>query len=160
MFPGRGGADGTAAIIPLPVTADDRAACAATDVLRRVGEKWSVLVLALLAQRAYGFNELDRTIHGLSRRMLTRTLRLLERDGLVRRTAAVQQWQGSEYGLTDLGRSLLPLVIALGEWAVDHDTDIRRAHASFDASTATDAPVEAGGVVGAGTTGGRGIPIA
>ncbi|MEV4624942.1 helix-turn-helix domain-containing protein [Micromonospora sp. NPDC049523] len=140
MFPGRAGPDGgSAVILPLPVTAEDRAACAVTDVLRRVGEKWSVLVLALLAQRAYGFNELDRAIHGLSRRMLTRTLRLLERDGLVRRTAAAQPWQGSEYSLTDLGRSLLPLVVALGEWAVDHDTDIRRAHASFDASIGTEA---------------------
>ena len=49
-------------VLPLPVTATDRAGCAATDVLRRVGEKWSVLVLALLHERPYGFNELDRAI--------------------------------------------------------------------------------------------------
>jgi DNA-binding HxlR family transcriptional regulator len=107
-------------VLPLPVTLADRASCAATDILRRVGEKWSVLILALLADRPYGFNELDRTVHGLSRRILTRTLRTLESDGLVRRRQTPER---VEYALTDLGRSLLPLVIAIGEWAIEHASD-------------------------------------
>ncbi|MEU1400278.1 helix-turn-helix domain-containing protein [Micromonospora zamorensis] len=110
----------------LPVTLADHAACPATDVLRRVGEKWSVLVLAVLRERPHGFNELDRTIHGLSRRILTRTLRTLESDGLISRQQTPER---VEYALTDLGRSLLPLVIAVGEWAVAHAPDIERARA-------------------------------
>ncbi|MBL7257928.1 winged helix-turn-helix transcriptional regulator [Paractinoplanes lichenicola] len=103
-------------LLPLPVTAADRETCAATDVLRRVGEKWSVLILALLSERPYGFNELDRTVVPVSRRILTRTLRTLEADGLIKR--------GEKYELTGLGRSLLPLVVALGEWAVAHADEI------------------------------------
>ncbi|RKR86822.1 HxlR family transcriptional regulator [Micromonospora pisi] len=110
----------------LPVTLADRAACTATDILRRVGEKWSVLILAVLDERPYGFNELDRTIHGLSRRILTRTLRTLESDGLISREQTPER---VEYALTDLGRSLLPLVIAVGEWAVEHASDIEQARA-------------------------------
>ncbi|MEK8107388.1 helix-turn-helix domain-containing protein [Micromonospora sp. M12] len=89
-----------------------------------MGEKWSVLVLAVLRERPYGFNELDRTIHGLSRRILTRTLRTLESDGLISRQQTPER---VEYALTDLGRSLLPLVIAVGEWAVAHASDIEQA---------------------------------
>ncbi|GAA1839380.1 winged helix-turn-helix transcriptional regulator [Asanoa iriomotensis] len=111
-------------VLPLPVTPADRAACAATDVLRRVGEKWSVLVLALLSDRPRGFNELDRAVEGLSRRILTRTLRTLETDGLVSRRETAQR---VEYALTDLGRSLLPLVIAIGEWAVQHAPELNAA---------------------------------
>ncbi|MEV0717342.1 helix-turn-helix domain-containing protein [Asanoa sp. NPDC050611] len=111
-------------VLPLPVTEADRSTCAATDVLRRVGEKWSVLVLAVLREGPYGFNELDRTIAGVSRRILTRTLRTLESDGLVSRRETPDR---VEYALTDLGRSLLPLVIAIGEWAVEHTPQITEA---------------------------------
>ncbi|WP_326552236.1 winged helix-turn-helix transcriptional regulator [Micromonospora sp. NBC_01813] len=113
-------------VIPIPVTAADHAACAATDILRRVGEKWSVLILAVLSDGPYGFNELDRAVHGLSRRILTRTLRILEADGLVSRR---QHPDRVEYALTDLGRSLLPLIIAIGEWAVAHASEISAARA-------------------------------
>ncbi|MDG4798754.1 helix-turn-helix domain-containing protein [Micromonospora sp. WMMD1082] len=113
-------------VLRLPVTPADHDACAATDILRRVGEKWSVLILAVLQDRPYGFNELDRAVQGLSRRILTRTLRLLEGDGLVSRRSTAER---VEYALTDLGRSLLPLIIALGEWAVAHASDIEQARA-------------------------------
>lgn len=113
-------------VVPIPVTPAGHAACAATDILRRIGEKWSVLILALLSDGPYGFNELDRAVHGLSRRILTRTLRTLEADGLVSRR---QQPDRVEYALTDLGRSLLPLVIAIGEWAVVHAQEISDARA-------------------------------
>jgi DNA-binding HxlR family transcriptional regulator len=113
-------------VLHIPVTPADRDACAATEVLRRVGEKWSVLVLALLSAGPYGFNELDRAVHGLSRRILIRTLRALEGDGLISRRQTPQR---VEYALTDLGHSLLPLIIAIGEWAVEHAPQINEARA-------------------------------
>ncbi|GAB3964720.1 helix-turn-helix domain-containing protein [Plantactinospora veratri] len=130
--------------IRVPVTEADRAACSAQDVLHRVGDKWSVLVLSLLSRRSYGFNELDRAVVGLSRRMLTRTLRGLVRDGLVSRTGPVAVAGRVEYALTGLGHSLLPLVIALGEWAVANQPAIVRARARDDA--------RAGGELSAATT--------
>ncbi|GAA4967925.1 winged helix-turn-helix transcriptional regulator [Actinoplanes utahensis] len=104
-------------LLPLPVTSADRESCEATYVLRRVGEKWSVLILVILGEGPMGFNELDRTVEGLSRRILTRTLRGLESDGLISRTPAADRM---EYALTDSGQSLLPLIVALGEWAIEH----------------------------------------
>ncbi|MFI5911917.1 winged helix-turn-helix transcriptional regulator [Dactylosporangium sp. NPDC051541] len=118
--------------IPVPVSAQDRTACAAVDVLRRTGDKWSVLLMALLAPRPYGFNELDRAVDGLSRRMLTLTLRSLVRDGLVDRTPRPGPGARVDYALSDLGRSLLPLVVAVGRWAEHHDEDIRAARARHD----------------------------
>ncbi|MEU4692254.1 helix-turn-helix domain-containing protein [Actinoplanes sp. NPDC023714] len=115
-------------VIATPVTSAARDTCDAGGVLSRVGEKWSVLILALVADREYGFNELDRAVEGLSRRILTRTLRHLEYDGLISRTATEQR---TTYRITDLGRSLLPLVMALGQWAVDHAAEMAAARARF-----------------------------
>jgi DNA-binding HxlR family transcriptional regulator len=126
-------------VIQVPVTGADRDACDVGDVLTRVGEKWSVLILALLDERVYGFNELDRAVEGLSRRILTRTLRTLESDGLISRRQADQR---VEYQISDLGRSLLPLVLAVGRWAVEHAGEIAAARARFRG---------AGPVPGAGT---------
>ncbi|WP_433185816.1 winged helix-turn-helix transcriptional regulator [Actinoallomurus sp. CA-150999] len=121
-----------AVALPTPVTVEEHEACPATGVLRRVGEKWGVLVLSLLATRPYGFNELDRAVQGLSRRVLTRTLRTLERDGLISRTVHPGRPPRVEYALTDLGRSLREPLLMLGRWAVDHEADIRAARARFD----------------------------
>lgn len=122
-------------LVEVPVTTEQRAECHVSDVMARVGERWSVLVLSLVADRTYGFNELDRAIEGLSRRILTRTLRTLERDGLVQRSVLGVSHHGAvervEYTATPLGRSLLPLVIALGEWALEHETDLRAAQAAY-----------------------------
>lgn len=122
-------------LIEVPVTAQGRAECGVSDVLARVGERWSTLILSLVANRAYGFNELDRAVEGLSRRILTRTLRMLERDGLVQRTTVGAVHHGAaervEYTATPLGRSLLPLVVAVGQWALDHEADIQRARAAY-----------------------------
>ncbi|MFD7655130.1 winged helix-turn-helix transcriptional regulator [Actinosynnema sp. NPDC059797] len=122
-------------LVPAPVTAADRAACSAGELLARVGDKWSVLLLALLAERPYGFNELDRAVHDLSRRILTRALRQLERDGLVRREVRPGRAAGVEYGATDLGRSLLRHVVPLGRWALEHEDEIRAARARYDSAT-------------------------
>ncbi|MFB9849763.1 winged helix-turn-helix transcriptional regulator [Micromonospora andamanensis] len=102
-------------------------------MLRRTGDKWSVLLMAVLAQRPYGFNELDRAVDGLSRRILTRTLRALVRDGLVDRTPNSGPAARVDYALSDLGRSLLPLIIEVGRWAETHEHDIRNARARYDA---------------------------
>jgi DNA-binding HxlR family transcriptional regulator len=116
-------------VLPLPVTTASRETCTATDVLRLVGEKWTVLILVVLRDAGpSGFNRLDRTVEGLSRRILTRTLRGLEEDGLISRRATASH---VEYALTDLGGSLLPLILAVGEWAVEHAPEIAAARAAY-----------------------------
>lgn len=117
------------ATITVPVTVSDHEVCPATSVLRRVGDKWSVVILSVLARGAHGFNELDRSVEGLSRRMLTRTLRALEEDGLISRTIHPSVPPRVGYALTDLGRSFLEPVLALGMWAVEHQSDLAAARA-------------------------------
>jgi DNA-binding HxlR family transcriptional regulator len=107
------------------VTAEAYESCAVTRVLRRVGDKWSPAVIRLLAERAHGFNELDRSIEGISRRMLTRTLRALEEEGFVSRTSWGPPPGRVEYSLTQLGRSLREQLSALGRWADAHSADLR-----------------------------------
>lgn len=98
-----------------------------SQVLARVGEKWSILIVMTLASRSHRFSEIKRSINGISQRMLTLCLRGLERDGLVKRTDV-------EYELTPLGHSLTEPVIALGQWAQQHIADIDAARAAFDAA--------------------------
>jgi DNA-binding HxlR family transcriptional regulator len=102
------------------------------DVLSRVGDKWSVLVIMLLGDRPRRFNELKRMIGGISQRMLTLTLRGLERDGLVTRTVFPTVPPRVDYELTDLGRGLSEPVRALGAWAHAHQPDIQTARQNFD----------------------------
>jgi DNA-binding HxlR family transcriptional regulator len=97
--------------------------CPVTGLLRRIGDKWSPAVIRLLAERTYGFNELDRSIEGISRRMLTRTLRALEEAGFVSRTASGPSSARVEYSLTELGHSLREQLYALGRWADAHKFD-------------------------------------
>ncbi|MFY0532684.1 winged helix-turn-helix transcriptional regulator [Nannocystis pusilla] len=105
---------------------------AVRDVLSRVGDKWSVLVVSMLSDRPLRFNELRRTIEGISQRMLTLTLRGLERDGLVTRTVTPSVPPRVDYELTELGRTLLDPVQALAAWAGDHRGEIARARERFD----------------------------
>src|SRR6266436_10012275 len=91
---------------------------AVSDVLARVGDKWSVLVVATLGEGPKRFNELRRAIASISQRMLTLTLRGLERDGLVTRTVFATIPPRVDYELTDLGRGLSKPVEALGRWAI------------------------------------------
>jgi DNA-binding HxlR family transcriptional regulator len=102
-------------------------------VLARVGDKWSVFVIMMLFDGPKRFNEIKRLIDGISQRMLTLTLRGLERDGLVTRTIFPTIPPRVDYELTDLGRGLSQPVIALGEWAKVHQTEIATARARFDA---------------------------
>jgi DNA-binding HxlR family transcriptional regulator len=102
-------------------------------VLNRVGDKWSVLIVMILADGPRRFNELKRQIDGISQRMLTLTLRGLERDGLVSRTVEPTVPPRVTYALTDLGESLKEPVEALGRWAMAHIGCIRAAQQRFDA---------------------------
>jgi DNA-binding HxlR family transcriptional regulator len=105
---------------------------AISDVLARIGDKWSVLVVSRLGEGALRFNELRRSIGGISQRMLTLTLRGLERDGLITRTAFPTIPPRVDYALTPLGRDLLVPVSALGAWAVRNQPGIARAREEFD----------------------------
>ena len=102
-------------------------------ILARVGDKWSVLVVSYLGNGTMRFSELRRTIHGISQKVLTSTLRGLERDGYVKRTVTPCVPPRVDYALTDLGRELLVPVRALGEWAVANRHRIAAAQARFDA---------------------------
>ena len=101
-------------------------------ILARVGDKWSVFVIMLLGDGPRRFNEIKRMVGGISQRMLTLTLRGLERDGLVTRTVFPTIPPRVDYELTDLGRGLSQPVEALGKWAYDHRTEIEDARARFD----------------------------
>lgn len=105
---------------------------AVREVLHRVGDKWSVQIIALLGDGAMRFNELRKAIEGVSQRMLTLTLRNLERDGLVTRTVFPEIPPRVEYELTRLGHTLLEPITALAQWAADHRTSIQDARAVFD----------------------------
>ena len=107
---------------------------AVSEVLSRVGDKWTVLVVSTLGDGAKRFNELRKALGSISQRMLTLTLRGLERDGLVTRTVFPTVPPKVEYELTDLGRSLLDPVSGLGLWARQNRAAIQTARQKFDAA--------------------------
>ncbi len=103
-----------------------------SQVLARVGDKWSVLIVMLLGGGPRRFNEIKRMVEGISQRMLTLTLKGLERDGMVTRTVTPTIPPRVDYDLTDLGRSLLIPVGGLGEWAQQNMSRIEAARERFD----------------------------
>lgn len=109
---------------------------AVREVLNRVGDKWSVQIVALLGDGAMRFSELRRSIEGISQRMLTLTLRGLERDGLITRTVFPEIPPRVDYELTRLGSTLLEPLTALAEWASEYRTSIHEAREKFDARQA------------------------
>ncbi|MGI5127327.1 winged helix-turn-helix transcriptional regulator [Pseudonocardia sp. CA-107938] len=112
--------------LPRPVPQAEMAACPVTEVFRRVGDRWSMLLVIVLGTRPYRYNELHRAIEGISQRMLTRTLRGLETDGLVHREVLPTVPPSVEYSLTPLGASLLGPLSGLADWAVEHGDRFRR----------------------------------
>jgi len=107
--------------------------CRATrEILDRIGDKWSLYIIASLAKGTMRFNELRRGIDGISQRMLTLTLRGLERDGLVNRTMYPTIPPRVDYELTELGQTLLVPVMALVSWADNNQLAIAEAHERFD----------------------------
>jgi DNA-binding HxlR family transcriptional regulator len=109
---------------------------AARSILSRVGDKWTVLVVIMLASGPRRFNELKRMIGGISQRMLTLTLRGLERDGFVSRTIFPTIPPRVDYELTDLGHSLRAPIEALGDWAFAHIPVVEQARQTFDSRRA------------------------
>jgi DNA-binding HxlR family transcriptional regulator len=105
-------------------------------LLQRIGDKWTVLVVSTLADGPRRFNELRREIPSVSQRMLTLTLRNLERDGLVSRTVTPTIPPRVDYELTELGHSLQKPITALSQWALDNVGAIHAAHDKFDAAMA------------------------
>ncbi|MER6722103.1 winged helix-turn-helix transcriptional regulator [Streptomyces halstedii] len=101
-------------------------------ILDRIGDKWTLLVVATLDGERMRFTELQQRIPGISQRMLTRTVRHLERDGLLTRTVHPEVPPRVEYELTATGRTLIEPAVKLAEWAVDHNPDIERSQASYD----------------------------
>ncbi len=106
---------------------------AVREVLNRVGDKWSVLVVGLLGEGPKRFSELRRSIEGISQRMLTLTVRGLERDGLVSRTVHPTVPPRVDYALTATGETLLGPITALVDWSNEHRATIQAARARYDA---------------------------
>ncbi|WP_019925202.1 helix-turn-helix domain-containing protein [Nocardia sp. BMG111209] len=101
-------------------------------ILDRIGDKWTLLVVATLHGERMRFGILRERIPGISQRMLTLTLRHLERDGLVGRTVFAEVPPRVEYELTEMGRTLIEPAVTLAEWAVEHNQEIERSHRTYD----------------------------
>ena len=112
-------------IEPQQLPADCRRA---RDILARVGDKWTILLLMVLGDRRMRFTELHRAIDGISERMLTVTLRNLEHDGILIRTVYLTIPPRVEYELSDRGRSLKLALAPIGRWVMENQTDIEEAH--------------------------------
>ena len=108
------------------------AACPSRQLLDRLADKWVALTLAALADGEQRYSELSRTIAGVSQKMLTQTLRNLERDGIVLRSITPAVPVRVDYRLTPLGTSLLPVVAAIKDWAEQHMDQVLTARERFD----------------------------
>jgi DNA-binding HxlR family transcriptional regulator len=108
------------------------AECPSRQVLDALSDKWVTLVLTALAGAPLRYSELTRTIAGVSQKMLTQTLRTLERDGLVTRTITASVPVRVDYDLTSLGRTLLPVVHAIKTWSETHIAEIHTARTAYD----------------------------
>lgn len=109
-----------------------KACCPSRQILSRIGDKWSVVILSSLEQQPVRFGELKRMCDGISQKMLTQTLRYLERDGLIHRHVLTEKPLHVEYALSDLGINLLSLLNPLIDWVHGHCLQISQAHANFD----------------------------
>jgi DNA-binding HxlR family transcriptional regulator len=109
-----------------------RAGCSTRRILDRIGDRWTVLIVGALADGNARFSELRRRIEGISQKMLTQTLRGLERDGLVRRTVYPEVPVRVEYALTDAGQTLLGPLRALQEWSIEHLGDVSASQDAYD----------------------------
>ena len=117
----------------VPPTFGATAACrGVSDILGQVGDKWTVQVVVSLQDRPRRFNDIKRQVEGISQQMLTRTLKALERDGMVERTVRASTPPQVTYALTTLGRSLSEPVRQLADWAVEHREIIRENRLCFE----------------------------
>ena len=109
-----------------------QADCATRRILDRIGDRWTVLIVGVLGDGDARFSELRRRVDGVSQKMLTQTLRGLERDGLVRRTVYPEVPVRVVYALTDAGRTLLEPLHALQQWSIEHLSDVSAAQNAYD----------------------------
>src|SRR4051812_34060856 len=119
--------------ITMNVNGHTAAGCRGREILERIGDKWSLQVIAVLGERTLRFTELKREIEGISQRMLTVTLRGLERDGIVARTVYPVVPPRVDYALTPLGTTLRQLVRGLVDWSGAHLAEVDAARARYDA---------------------------
>jgi DNA-binding HxlR family transcriptional regulator len=108
------------------------AECPSRQVLDALSDKWVTLILTALADAPRRYSELARAIAGVSQKMLTQTLRMLERDGLVTRTITASVPVRVDYQLTPLGRTLLPVVRAIKDWSETHISEVHAARVTYD----------------------------
>ncbi|MDE1568306.1 winged helix-turn-helix transcriptional regulator [Aquabacter sp. P-9] len=120
---------------------EDRCCPVARDVLTRVGDKWTVYTVIVLGSGPKRFNELKRAVDGISQRMLTLTLRTLERDGIVTRTVFPTVPPRVDYALTPLGMTLLRTLKELHDWVSSHADEIQQARDAFDRRSAVPEPI-------------------
>jgi DNA-binding HxlR family transcriptional regulator len=106
--------------------------CPSRQVLKRIGDKWTVLIMGILERGTIRFGTLRREIEGISQKMLTQTLRNLERDGLIKREVFAEVPVRVEYSLTELGKSLLPVLKPLIKWSEEHLKEIEAVQSQFD----------------------------
>jgi DNA-binding HxlR family transcriptional regulator len=112
--------------------------CPTRIVLDRIADKWTVLIVGALEVKTKRFGELRREIGGVSQKMLTQTLRGLERDGIVARKVYASVPPKVEYALTELGRTLVGILDAIGEWSKKNIEDVLKARIEYDARTTSD----------------------
>jgi DNA-binding HxlR family transcriptional regulator len=111
--------------------------CAAVnDILSTIGDKWTVRIVVTLSRGPMRFNELRREVGGISQRMLTLTLRGLERDGLATRTVYPTVPPRVDYALTELGKTLIGPIKSIAGWAIEHREEVADARANFDSAKA------------------------
>jgi DNA-binding HxlR family transcriptional regulator len=119
-------------MLPDPYASD----CPTRQVLDRIGDKWTTLIIGLLGDEAKRFSQIQREIHGISHKMLTQTLRNLERDGLVTRTIYAEVPPRVEYRLTALGKTLFELITGIIRWSEAHIEEVSAAQVAYDAREA------------------------
>lgn len=117
-----------------------RADCPSRPILDQIADKWSMMVMALL-ERPMRFNELKRGLEGITQRVLTQTLRRLERNGMIRRTVLPTRPVGVEYALTPLGESLREPFGRLYDWTVEHSAEIQDCRRAYDAGEGAQQPL-------------------
>lgn len=121
------------AAVPVPVLDHDTDRCRIIrETFDRLGDKWTLMIVNILSAGPQRFTTLRYAAEGISQRMLTLTLRKLERDGLVDRTVFAEVPPRVEYGLTELGRTLIEPMGALAQWAIEHEGELREHRRMFD----------------------------
>lgn len=118
---------------------DETLACNIREVVDRIGDRWSVLIILELSRGVHRFRQLQRAVPGVSQRMLTLTLRRLERDALVTRTVFPTVPAKVEYALTDTGRSLTSLLRTVAGWGAEHGDMVIGSRATWDKDRSVEA---------------------